>query len=423
MHNARVSRSSPHDAARAVLLDVTRLVALQWTGRYETGIDRVCRAYLRHFRHQARAVVQHRGAIRVLTARASAEIFDTLESRSILRRAQTLRLLSFALLKGPSAHDLRGRAYLNLGHTDFDLVAHQDWVRQVQVRPFYFVHDLIPILQPEFSRPHAVQRHLGRVVSALKTAAGIIVSSQVVQHELMTFAKTQNLPLPPVAIAPLAGADFAARSPVAGSVPASDPPFFLCVGTIEPRKNHHLLFAVWQHLFALLGERTPRLIIIGQTGPLTGELLAPLKGASGWQRHVEHRRFCSDTELASMMQQAHGLLVPTLAEGFGLPLVEALQLGTPVIASNLAVFREIGQGAANLLDPCAESAWVEAVLNVSQAARRSTREKSMSVMGQPSFDPPRWPDHFKVIEQFIADPAAFATRGSGQPQTESVFCA
>jgi len=382
-------------AGEPVLLDVTRLVARSWTGRHATGIDRVCSAYLHHFRARARAVVQHRGVIRVLGAGPSADLFDLLDTSGRGTRGGIVRLLSAALIGGAAQRELVGLAYLNIGHTDFDLPAHGDWVRQAGLRPFYFLHDLIPVLHPEFSRPHAVRRHLGRVLCALNSAAGIILGTAAVRRELEDFAAARGLTLPPVAVAHLAGTDFRAPPPPA---PPIDQPFFLCVGTIEPRKNHRLLLTLWQRLAARLGERTPRLVIAGQTGPMTGDLLAPLAAVPGLGAHVAHRPACPDSELAGLMRHARAVLVPSLAEGFGLTFVEALEIGTPVIASDLPVFREIGQGAARLIDPADVDGWEEAVL-AAIAARPALAG---------AFVPPSWHEHFLAVERFVAAPAEYA---------------
>jgi glycosyltransferase involved in cell wall biosynthesis len=394
---ARLAASPQGAGPEPVLLDVTRLIARSWTGRQATGIDRVCLAYLRHFGAHAQAVVQHRGLIRVLGTNESAELFALLEGDAPATRRRLARQLSAALLPRPQRGELAGRAYLNIGHTDFDLAAHHAWIGQSRVRPFYFLHDLIPVLHPEFSRPHAVRRHLGRVESALAQAAGIILGSHAVERDLAGFAAAHGLALPPVAVAPLAGEDFVPPAPQA---PENAKPFFLCIGTIEPRKNHRLLFELWQRLAARLGADTPRLVIVGQTGPMTGDLLAPLADPA-LAAHVEHRRTCCDAELARLIHHARAVLLPTLAEGFGLPFVEALQAGTPVIASDLPVLREIGQGAACLIDPADRDGWEQAVI-------AALADPSRRVSG---FAAPRWPDHFLVVEPFIAAPAQ-ATRTS-----------
>jgi glycosyltransferase involved in cell wall biosynthesis len=393
------NRSSPAArvplSAEPVLLDVTRLIARTWTGRQATGIDRVCLAYLRHFRSRALAVIQHRGVIRVLAERESAALFDLLDGGAPGLRRRIAQQLSAALAGRATRRALEGQAYLNVGHTDFDLAAHAQWVRRRGVRPFYFLHDLIPVLHPEFSRPHAVRRHDGRVRAALEYGAGILLGSHAVRHDLATFAAAQGLPLPPVAVAHLAGEDFR-TAPAAPAACTAGKPFFLCVGTIEPRKNHRLLFDVWQRLAGRLGAATPKLVIVGQTGPMTGDLLAPLAAAPALKLHVERRPHCRDEELAGLMRGARALLVPSLAEGFGLPFVEALQAGTPVIASDLPVFREIGQGAAVLLDPAEPAAWERAIM-----AAATGRVQQAGAAG---YVPPSWSAHFDTVERFVLAP-------------------
>lgn len=374
-----------------MLLDVTRLLARSWTGRHTTGIDRVCLAYLRHFHQRALAVVQHRGLVRVLSAGDSARLFDLLEAPGRGSRATIARLLSAALVTRAPAPALEGAAYLNIGHTDFDLVAHHQWVRQMGLRPFYFIHDLIPLRHPEWSRPRAVRRHRGRVCGALCGAAGIILPSEAVRADLVAYAAQTGLPLPPLLVAPLAGADFVC-APLQPPAPMAGRPFFLCIATIEPRKNHRLLFALWQHLAEQLGPNTPRLVLVGQTGPLTRDLLAPLSANPVLAAHVEHKRSCSDAELAGLLCHARALLLPSLAEGFGLPLVEALAVGTPVIASDLPVLREIAQGAATLIDPADHAGWQAAICAALASPARRVE----------GFVAPCWADHFRKVERFIA---------------------
>lgn len=400
-------------ASEPVLLDVTRLVARSWTGRQATGIDRVCLAYLRHFGARAQAVVQHRGLIRVLGPSESAELFALLEGDAPATRRRLARQLSAALLPRPLRGELAGRAYLNAGHTDFDLAAHHAWIAQSRVRPFYFLHDLIPVLHPEFSRPHAVRRHLGRVESALAHASGIILGSHAVERDLTGFAAARALPLPPVAVALLAGEDFVPPVSPAPQAPEKAQPFFLSIGTIEPRKNHRLLLELWQRLAARLGDQTPRLVIVGQTGPMTGDILAPLAADPALAAHVEHRRTCSDADLARLMHRARAMLLPTLAEGFGLPFVEALHAGTPVVASDLPVLREIGHGAACLIDPADADGWEQAVI---AALAQPSRQAS-------GFAAPRWSDHFLVVERFIAAPAQATRPSSAHLSSERVLAA
>lgn len=375
-----------------VLIDVTRLISRSWTARQPTGIDRVCYAYLDHFRHRAFAVLQHRGVIRVLDRTHSDELFDLLTAPATRFRRRFAKWVSKAVFAPEPPIDLEGLVYLNVSHTDFDLREHFNWIERRGLRPVYFIHDLIPVRHPEFSRPRAVRRHLGRVDLALRHAAQIVVASEAVEADLRAYAASNGYEVPPVVVAPIAGAELGEpRAP-------GQKPHFLCLGTIEPRKNHRLLLDVWSDLAARLGDDTPKLTIVGQSGPMTGTILDPLKRSPALSRHVEWREKCDDDELGGLLGSAHAVLFPSLAEGFGLPLVEALQAGTPVIASDIPVFREIAQDEATLLDPADRESWISAILDHARKpaslAERQTRKAR--------FAAPRWSDHFESVEQALA---------------------
>jgi len=288
---------------------------------------------------------------------------------------------------------LANAAYLNVSHTDYDLSAHWNWIARNKLRPVYFIHDLIPIRHPEFSRPHAVRRHSERVRAALREAAGIVVSSQGVADDLRAFACEEQLSVPPITLAPIAGHSFAAAAPMNPGLPQ---PYFLTIGTIEPRKNHALLFDIWRVLVSNGAAPVPRLVIVGQKGPMSGALLDALSDPA-LAPYIEHREHCTDTELTGLLAHAHALLMPSLAEGFGLPLVEALEQSTAVLASDIPVFAEIAQGAAQLIDPADPSAWLNAI---SQLQKNATEDRQTA-----QFDPPTWPDHFALVDAAIGTPA------------------
>lgn len=376
---------------RDILLDVTRLVSRSWTARQPTGLDRVCYAYLDHYRTRALAVVQHRGVVRVLRARQSERLFELLTGPTQGFRRKLARFTLPAITRAVPEARLEGMAYLNTSHTDFDLDTHFAWVRRSGVRAVYFIHDLIPVLHPEFTRPHAVRRHLGRLRGALGNGAGVIVSSNAVAADLAAFAACDARDVPPMLMAPIAGENFAG----APSRGVEAEPFFLCLGTIEPRKNHRLLLNGWRDLAGRMGAATPRLLVVGQPGPLTGDILADLATDPVLAARVEWRESCEDAELASLMAGARALLMPSLAEGFGLPLVEALQMGTPVIASDTQIFREISRGAATLVDPRDRARWVAEIAAHAIGPRRASGR----------FEAPTWQRHFDEVDSWLASSA------------------
>lgn len=379
--------------ARPFLLDVTRLISRSWTRRHSTGIDRVCYAYLDHFGSRALAVVQHRGMLRVLTPRHSDTLFAMLAGPDSQFRSRMMTFAPRAIATGAPRVDGRGAIYLNVSHTDFDLSHHVGWTRACDLRPVYLLHDLIPITHPHFCRPHAVHRHRGRVLNALGSAAGIIVNSAATAEDLISFAAAEDVRLPSVLTAALAGAPLKAPAVTA----ASADPYFVCVGTIEPRKNHLALLKVWDRLVTRLGDLTPRLVVIGQWGNGSDTVREALRTNGRLSRHVTIIDRCPDDDMARWIAGAEALLMPSLAEGFGLPLVEALELGTRVIASDLSCFRELGQGIPTLLDPHDLDAWDDAIRIFSTPGGERYRQQALL----PGFRPYRWTAHFEAVEPWL----------------------
>jgi glycosyltransferase involved in cell wall biosynthesis len=380
---------------REYLLDVTRLISLGWTQRRETGIDRVCIAYLNHFAEHSHAVVQYRGSFRILNSRQSDELFDLIRTRVEGFRKRFLAFAPSMLMRGLSQVNARGALYLNVSHTDFDLDSHIDWARSCKLRAVYLIHDLIPITHAEHCRPQAVLRHRGRVINALNTATGIIVNSRATRKDLEQFATEMAMPLPPVMAAPLAGA---ALSIAPTSRRPSAEPYFLCVGTIEPRKNHMLLLRIWLTL-AQSGQRDlPRLVIIGQWGARSSAIRRFVEDHPALHPHVTILDHCSDTDLARWMVHAQALLIPTMAEGFGLPLVEALSMAIPVIASDLPCFRESGQGIPLLLKPNDQHIWEGAIRNFKPDGRERRRQKEL----MRTYRAPAWSEHFARVDQWLS---------------------
>lgn len=379
-----------------VLLDCTRLVSRSWTKRSATGIDRVCQAYLRHFASRARAVVQHRGVFRTLTRDHSDRLFDLLEGPDEAFRSRMMTFAPVAIARGDRAAGAAGAFYINVGHTDFDLDSHGRWAQLSRLRPIYLLHDLIPLTHPDYCEPHAVRRHRGRVIGALKTANGIIVNSRSTQKELGIFAADQGLALPPVLAAQIAGASLVTGA-MSESKTALSQPYFVCVGTIEQRKNHTMLLRLWKGLAARLGARTPRLVIIGQWGKRADALREMLRANPALAAHVTILNRCNDADLGAWVAGARALLMPSVAEGFGLPVDEALKLGTPVIASDLDCFREIGQGIPLLLPSDDSVAWEDAIVGFATVSPERDRQLRM----MRSFRPSTWTDHFADVETWM----------------------
>jgi glycosyltransferase involved in cell wall biosynthesis len=374
-----------------VLLDVTRLIWRRWKGRLPTGIDRVCLAYLNHFAPEAQAVVQYRGLRRILDRRASHMLFELLRRPGPgFKRALIVNGLRCL---GRRSGQGRGRIYLNVGHTGLNSVGFRGWALRADVRSVYLVHDLIPITHPQFCRGPEASKHAERMRTVLMTAAGVIGNSRATLDDLAVFSAAEGLPMPPAIAAPLG------REPLRpASITTPVHPTFVTIGTIEARKNHALLLEIWSRMIDRLGNNTPKLVIIGQRGWEAEAVFELLDRREKLRGHVIELNNCSDQELAKQIGSARALLFPSHAEGYGLPLIEALGLGVPVIASDLPVFREIGAGIPLLLPSADDAAWEDAILSY---AKDPSPARNEQLRWMKSFRLPDWHGHFETVERWL----------------------
>jgi glycosyltransferase involved in cell wall biosynthesis len=118
----------------------------------------------------------------------------------------------------------------------------------------------------------------------------------------------------------------------------------------------------------------------------------PLRG------FVEERGRVSDDEMARLLTGSRALLLPSFAEGFGLPLAEALSLGVPAICSDLPAFREVGKDVPEFIDPMDGPGWRSAILDY--AALESPRREAQ-VARLARWQSPTWSCHFERISKWL----------------------
>ncbi len=122
--------------------------------------------------------------------------------------------------------------------------------------------------------------------------------------------------------------------------------YILFTGTVEPRKNLERLIAAWRSISAK-DQNGVKLVIVGAKGWLVEALMEQSLNDTS----TEFRGFVDDDGLSDLMRKAMAFVYPSLYEGFGLPVLEAMALGIPVLTSNIGATKEIAEGAALLIDP------------------------------------------------------------------------
>ena len=373
------------------MIDVTRLLDRRMQGRLPTGIDRVSLEYVRYFGHRSTALVRYAGQWIELSPQQSRRIFAALLAPAINFTPLVRRTVARAIPASFGRKFAQPRIMFHTGHNGLEKTDYANRLRRSRLRPLFFIHDLIPLTHPEYCRPGEARRHRSRMETILTLGQGVIANSAATLDALTAYARRNRLSLPPAVVAPLAPAQLSA----AEACPLINRPYFVILGTIEPRKNHWLLLQLWRRLIERWGTAAPSLVIIGQRGWECENVVDLLERCTSLRGFVHEYSACTDTELAAWLRHARALLFPSFTEGYGMPLVEALTLGVPVIASDLPVFREIAGRIPEYLDPLDGRGWWE-MIEAYTAAEHPLRTAQLQKIA--GFFPPSWEDHFAQVE-------------------------
>ena len=386
--------NSMNECNRPFLIDVSRLVGRLMKGRLPTGVDRVALAYVQKYGFHSQAFLCYGRFYVVLPLKQSKTLFRLLLHPPFNFKRRAWQLLAFGSAAKVISRELSGAVFFNVGHSGLERRSYSALLRRMQVRPVFMVHDLIPITHPEFCRPGEQQKHQSRMRTVLELARGVITNSQATLDALTNFAETLGMAPPPATPAFLASPDF---SSVSEKRP-TDRTYFVMLGTIEPRKNHLLLLQIWKRLVEQMGDQSPLLVVIGQIGWECENVVDQLERCESLRGHIQVLSTCSDDHLANWLRHAAALLFPSFVEGFGLPLVEALACGTPVIASNLPVFREIAGDIPDYLDPLDGMGWMDAIIEYSDPGSQMRNRQLQRIS---CFVPPTWENHFRQVDELL----------------------
>lgn len=395
------------DMAQARLLDLTR--SMRRAGRVATGIDRVELAYLEQFLQDDVPVF---GLLRspfgyLLVDRIGlSDLFDKIHgvidwaradfwssiwprrSASAKRAESDIRRLA---VDRSTRHRLRvllarnlpqGYAYFNVGHSNVTERVLRA-VKQSGGDIHAMMHDVIPLEFPQFQRPGTVVPFRIKMQLLRGFADRIIYNSQDTQkrceEQMLAWGK------PPPGIVAHLGVRVA--PPDLAAVPSNtlpDRPYFIYVGTIEPRKNHAFLLDLWDQM----GADAPPLLICGGRGWNNEAVFKRLDQMRplGVVRELPE---LSDAAISALVRGAAGMLFPSHAEGFGLPPLEAVQLGTRVLCNDLPVLHEILGDLAHFIPVSEPDLWVR---NIKKWEKIQPSAKIRD--GIPG---PTWDDHFKTV--------------------------
>jgi len=400
-------RAEPSPPAR--LLDLSRSVSR--IGQGPTGIDRVERAYLDAFladpaplfglvRTAAGFLLLDEAGCRLLAegpgpggwgdagllSRLGTRQGDAAAAESALRRAAVARVPRRGLGWLLRRHLPAGAATFHVGHAALEARLARTLANAAGGGFTVMIHDVIPLEHPEWQRGRAPERMRTLLRAAHAHATRLVYPTQSVREASEARMAPWGRP-PPALVVPL-GIEVAAPDPQWRPPLPEDRPHFVSVGTLEPRKNHVLLLDAWEHLAREMPvDRLPRLYLCGARGWADPALFRRLDALrpGGIVRELTG---LGDAALSALVSRARAMLFPSLAEGTGLPPLEAAALGTLPLCTALPVYREtLGDNAVYL--PGTDSyEWAQKIMGLCEPGGASVSAP---------IEPPTWQDHFNVL--------------------------
>ena len=380
---------------RGITLDITRLLT-RVRHATPTGIDRVELAYARALLAMPRRDVRFEawlpGLGRTGYSRAALEhLIAAVEqrwTRGVDPGVGAIATAWSGMRARPRA--TQGAVRLIVSHQHLDRLDRRAARRGERL--CVYLHDAIPAEFPEYARPGGAERHRRRLRNAARFADAILVNSHATARAIAPYlaeaGRSPALLVAPLGIEPR----FAAAA-----LPAAAP-YFLCLGTIEPRKNHLLVLQIWRAMAERSPGTTPKLVLAGRRGWENENVVDLLDRCPALQGHVVEAGRVGDAELAGLISGARAVLMPSFAEGFGLPVAEALAAGVPVIASDIPVLRETGGVVPDYLDPLDGPGWTRAVQD---HARADSPMRAAQLARMRGWAAPRWDAHFAQVFAFL----------------------
>lgn len=226
-------------------------------------------------------------------------------------------------------------------------------------RLVYCIHDLIPLVRPDYFHENLVETFTRYLTEAADQATEFICVSRHTQADLEKFLEGRGKRTPSTVVRlahEFAGYPRNARGCRPGDARLrafGDParPFLLCVGTVEVRKNGVALLDAWEHLRTELGDETPHLVFCGRRGWKVDSFFDRLAGSRRLRERVHIVAGADDADLSYLHEHSVASLYPSLYEGWGLPVGEAAWFGRLCITSGESSLPEVCGMLAEYVDP------------------------------------------------------------------------
>jgi glycosyltransferase involved in cell wall biosynthesis len=254
------------------------------------------------------------------------------------------------------------------------------------IEKVYTVHDLIPIIHPDYFSSSFNEKILKEVIDNIRSDDSVISVSESTKHDILNYRTDLKENKITVSLLGASEKFHKVTDPVIIEQTKSKykincEKYLLSVCTIEPRKNISELLKAFKWLLENISGFNLKLVLIGSRGWSNSKLFDDIEGINlKFNYPITLTGFVPDEDLPALYSGAHIFAYPSLYEGFGLPVLEAMQCGLPVITSNVSSLPEVVGDAGLLIEPSDSLALADAILSLSNNdfLRKKFTEKSLA---------------------------------------------
>ncbi len=272
-----------------------------------------------------------------------------------------------------------------------------DWVHSLGRTATLIVHDLIPIRHPEWFVSDANKHTIAAIMNSALPTDWVVCVSESTRRDF--FAFRSDFPKEHTRVAHLAAADIFVPTPLSDLLQTKlhiQGRYILSVCTIEPRKNIETVMAAYAILLHT-GQDVPQLVLTGANGWKNASLMQQIWELSEqYPNKIILTGYATDEDLAQLYSGASVFVYPSLYEGFGLPPLEAMSCGCPVITSNISSLPEVVGNAGVTISPTDVGALVQAIDSLLHGDRE--QQKHQALQRAKAFS---WERMANIVEQTL----------------------
>ena len=311
---------------------------------------------------------------------------------------------------GDISHIIGEGDYLfSLGSECYQMPANLEAAKKLQncgAKLIRLIYDIIPASQPQWVTKEATSTFSKAVIDVISGSDYLLTISEYSRLDILQFARKEAIVVPSIQVIRL-GDVLSSNQQVTLSEPEPHQrpsrPFFLCLGTVEPRKNHRLLYEAWRNLARTNPIDCPDLVCVGAHHPMCNQIIHEMTHDPLVQNRIFLLSEISDQQLEWYYQHCLATIFPSQYEGWGLPVAESLARGRMCLASNATSIPEISD-LAIIFDPQDVVSLCDLILRTSGDSEwRASEEEKIRAQ----FKPTSWratAEHVLVATERFSNP-------------------